>query len=399
MKTNLLRLTFVLLVLGLTPLNSYGDPAHADNPTAPAVARQSSDQSGQSATQQFQLPSALQGLKVGGRFYLAYQNGESGAGAGTDDDTTPYNQFVMNRGYLDVQKTIAPYFMARWTSDITRDSGGNWMTRIKYLYGKFSHKGNTLFSDIGVEFGQVHNPWLDFEESINGFRMQGTMFLERSGLFNSADVGIVAGSGLGGKVDESYRKNVNSHYGGRYGSWQLGVYNGGGYHAAEKNLNKVVEGRLTVRPLPDVVPGLQASALGMIGKGNVSMEIPDFNLFNGMLSYESIHFTGTAQYYQGEGNSSGSAADGSDALKQSGYSFFGAVRVLEENRVIILGRYDYFDGDTDDDNNDVQKRVIAGVAYKIVGNNIVLVDYETTDHSASGYANDQQIQTTLQVAF
>jgi len=373
-KTFLLAVGVGLLLLGITPRYSHAETV--------------------------ELPSALQGLKVGGVFYLSYQNGLTGMGPGTDDGTTAYNQFVLNRGYLDVQKTVSPYFMGRYTTDITRTSGGDWMTRIKYLYGKFSFKGNDAVSGIGVEFGQVHNPWLDFEESINGFRMQGTMFLERSGLFNSADVGVMAGSDLGGKVDEDYRKNVNSHYAGRIGTWQLGVYNGGGYHASEKNLNKVVEGRLTVRPLPDVLPGLQASALGMIGKGNVAMHAPDFNLFNGMLSYQSVYFTGTAQFYAGEGNSGGSAADSTGAAyKQRGYSVFAAAHVAKENRVSVIGRFDYFDGNTDDDNNDLKKLFIAGVAYTFVGNNTLLVDYQTTDHSSSGWANDQQVQATLQVVF
>ena len=53
-------------------------------------------------------------------------------------------------------------------------------------------------------------PWLDFEEHINNFRMQDTMFMERNGLFNSADVGVMAGGNLGRHDVDDYQKNVSN---------------------------------------------------------------------------------------------------------------------------------------------------------------------------------------------
>ncbi len=51
----------------------------------------------------------------------------------------------------------------------------------------------------------------------------------------------------------------------------MGVYNGSGYHAAENNYqNKPVEYRVSVRPLPDILPGFQATYFGLYGKGNSS---------------------------------------------------------------------------------------------------------------------------------
>ncbi len=378
----------------------------AGTPDSPQSENMTPTQMGVQALQQSQasqsvLPDALQGLKIGGLFYLSYQSGK--AYNGMPDQTSSYNQFVLSRGYLDVQKTITPYFMGRYTTDITRDGYGDWKTRIKYLYGKFSWKGAAFLTSASAEFGQVHNPWLDFEESINGFRMQGTMFLERNGVFNSADMGVVVGSNLGGKVSESYQKNVNSHYTGRYGTWQAGIYNGGGYHAPERNTNKVIGGRLTIRPLPDVIPGLQVSGLGMTGKGNVaptdSTTSPDWNLFDGMVSFEMPNFTGTAQYYTGKGNQSGSAMYNGKARMQEGYSIFGAIHFWEQNRMSVLGRYDYFDNNTDISTNDVQKRFIAGVAYNMYKGNTWLIDYQRLNHSLSGIPDEDQVQVTLQVKF
>lgn len=117
-------------------------------------------------------------------------------------------------------------------------------------------------------------PWLDYEEHVNWYRCQDTIFIERNSTFNSADFGLTFVSLLGGEMSEEYQRKVNNKYPSRYGSMAFGVYNGGGYHASEKNENKVLEGRLTVRvrPLPDIIPGFQLSYFGITGKGNKEEE-------------------------------------------------------------------------------------------------------------------------------
>ncbi len=351
------------------------------------------------------LPAALRNLHVGTLMYLSYQNG--GKYTGVHDETTSYNQFVLKRGYLDVKDDVTPWFQARFTTDITRAGDGSVNTRIKYLYGKFHWKGNNYFTKPYVEFGQVHVPYQDFWEAINGYRMQDTMFLERNHLFNSADEGFVVGSDFGGEMSADYRKRVNKHYAGRYGSWQLGVYNGGGYHAAEKNQNKVMEARFTLRPFPGFIPGLQVGVLGINGKGNVSkaagMELPDWKLVDWMLSFESERFTATAEYYDGEGNQGGSVVnpDGS-ARNQRGYSLFASGKISADKKFRLIGRYDYFDPDSDHvtpSTRDVQKRYIAGVAYNMYKGNMWLLDYERLAHDLSYIPDEDRVQLTLQVKF
>jgi hypothetical protein len=402
MRAILTKISLVGLLIWGFDLYAQTPSANQGQNTATANATQVGVQAMQeSQAEQSVLPEALKGLKVGGLFYISYQNGKEYAG--TPDKTTPYNRFVLKRGYLDVQKKITPHLTGRYTSDITRDEFGDWKVRIKHLYGKFSWKGTSFITDLGLEFGQVPDPWTSFEVSINGFRMQGSMFLERNHILSSADMGVVVRSDLGGKMDESYRKNVNSKYAGRYGTWEAGIYNGCGVHAAEKNLNKVIAGRLTIRPLPDVFPGLQVSALGITGKGNVAatavMPIPDWRVFNGMLSYQMPQFTGTAEYYRGKGNESGSAVYQGKAREQQGYYFFGAVHFWEANRVSVIGRYDYFDNNTEISSNDVEKRIIAGVAYEMYKGNIWLVDYQHVGHTADYIPGEDQFQVTLQVKF
>ena len=84
----------------------------------------------------------------------------------------------------------------------------------------------SLFSKPFIEFGLVHRPWLDFEEHINHYRVQGTMFLERNKIFNSADYGVTFVSNFGGEMGKEYKKRTNSSHLGKYGSIAVGIYNG-----------------------------------------------------------------------------------------------------------------------------------------------------------------------------
>lgn len=357
-----------------------------------------------------QVPSALKDLKIGALWYLSYQNGTQYAGIANETKAT--SKFTVKRGYLNVEKQITPHLSARFTPDVTQDSSGDVKVRMKYLYAKFSGKGNAFFGKPYVEVGLTHMPWLDFEESINRYRMQDTMFLERNGLFDSADFGVLAGADFGPELDETFKKEVNDHYAGKYGSWQLGVFNGGGYHASEKNHNKVIEGRLTVRPLPQAVPGLQASYFFVRGKGNVAEPeppkgLPDYDVNAFMVSYEHKYVVLTAQVYNGKGNAKGDAvyaSDGpgwkaGDARKMKGYSCFAEVRFPEKADWSVIGRYDRFDQDKEDPRSDLQKRTILGVAYQFFKGNYLLCDYETLHHRDPKIPNEKRAQVTLQVKF
>jgi hypothetical protein len=343
-----------------------------------------------------ELPKALQGLKIGGVAYIAYAAGKKGG--------KTYNEFELKRGYFDVQKTLTPYLMGRYTTDITQLSSGDWETRIKYLYGKLTFEGTSFITQPGVEFGQAHVPYHDFWEAINGYRVQGTMFLERNGIFNSADRGVIFGCNFGGEMDATYKKEVNGHYAGRYGSTQIGVYDGGGYHGREVNENKVVKGRVTVRPVPDQVPGLQVSVLGIDGKANVAQgtysKIPDWRGADVMLSYQSRNLTATGEAYAGKGNQSGSAVDASGrSLDQNGYSFFAAVKIPQHEAWGVMGRYDHFDGDIHSSTNDEPDRFIGGVSYTMKGGNMWLVDFEHLKHSVSGMSDENRGELALQLSY
>lgn len=253
-----------------------------------------------------ELPKGLRNLSFGMLAYLDYSAGESGI---AEDRTSSYNRFSITRGYFTVKKKINSWLGARITYDVHQDDAQDWKVRLKYLYAEIKPADFAFFTNMKAEAGMGHMPWLDYEEHINPYRCQGTMAMERAHVFNSADLGISIRGNFGGRLDDAEHLTGNHHYDGRWGSWHVGVYNGGGYHATENNGNKVVEGRISIRPLPDLVPGLKLNYFGLVGEGNTrvssAFDYPDYNVNLGMLSYESPGLIVTTQYFITNGNASG----------------------------------------------------------------------------------------------
>ncbi len=342
-------------------------------------------------------PGTLDGLHIGTLIYASYQDGR--VYEGVPGETSRENRFTIKRAYLNIRFDIAPFLQARVTPDVRQDETGDWKTRFKYVYGKFHGRRLGFIGKPYAEIGLAHMPWLDWEEAINGFRMQGTMFLERNHLFNSADLGVLFGGNFGDELPEEYRHEVNHHYAGRWGSFQVGIYNGGGYHSVEQTSNKALEARVSIRPMPNTLPGFQATVFGLAGKGNSRME-PDWDLAALMLSYESPRFVVTGQYERGEGNQGGTMIGaGGKARKHEGYSLFGRVRFGGDRKWHVIGRWDHFDPDRDSGTSDLQDRWIAGIAWQFFGENFFLLDYENLSHDTPGIPDEDRIQLTLQLKY
>lgn len=333
-----------------------------------------------------ELSDALKGLKLGGEAFVTYMNGETGL---KDDQTRSFNEFRLTRGYVTVEKEIQSWLGARATMDVRQDDTGDYKERLKYYYGWVKPEDVGLFTQMKSEIGMGHMPWLDFEESINPYRAEGTMAIERAGIYNSADLGVSLGGNFGGKLENAKETVGSEKYSGRFGSWHVGVFNGPGYATTEKNNNKVLEYRVTARPLPDVVPGLQLSYFGLYGEGNTPVpnttnEFPDYKVNLGMLSYQNPMVIFTGQYFMTNGNNSGSLVDASgDALKTAGYSLFGNVKLPVLNKKFsVFARYDHADADEDEDvaDNSAYSLYIAGVAWDIYKGNMLLLAYELTDY-------------------
>ena len=333
----------------------------------------------------------LSETEISGQWFLAYRAGvKEGAN---------FNDFLLKRGYLTFKESFTKNLSTRFTQDISvdreGDGEGDIELRLKYGYLSYELGSIGFFAKPSVEFGLVHRSWLDFEQKINRYRIQGRMFLERFGIIHSADYGITFMSLLGGEVDEDYQKSVSSKYPGKYGSVQFGVYNGGGYHAIEENQNKLVEGRFTVRPIPNILPGLQLSYLIGYGKGNVSSS-PDFYFNVGFLSYQSKNAIFSFTYYSGQGNAGGTAinSDG-ESYGNSGYSFFGEL-FIPNTAFSIVGRLDHFKAEKSPSSVESQN-YIGGVSYHFLKGSKIVLDY---DYSCKeGVCNRKTLSFSVEIKF
>lgn len=319
------------------------------------------------------------------------------------DDSS--NQFRITRGYVTLKFKPKAWFEPRITIDTHQDESGDWKVRLKYLYAKFILPWQSrVVTTPSVEVGLVHNPWFDYEEHIDRYRAEGPMFIERSGILNSADVGLTFGVLLGRRLPVAYRKRVSAKYPGEFGSIQFGLYNGAGYHAEELNENKVFMSRESIRPLGPFFPNIQLTHFFVWGRGATPKEVCDdqntcipgqprwiLNLF--MASMEHQYFTLTAQYGMGKGNQKGSQVDATGApLSFQGYSLFGEVK-LPWIRSSLMGRFDW----TNWKGQGKTSRVLAGAAYHFLPHNFLLLSMERASFSDASLATDWRVKATLQV--
>src|SRR5688572_24639810 len=189
------------------------------------------------------------------------------------------NVFDVTRGYINVTGQLSRNVRFRLTPDIRRITdgslAGSLAFRIKYAFAQYDN----LLPGSAVRFGAHATPWIDFEQTIMRYRVQGTVFAERDGVIpGSADFGV------------SYQMPLPSNY----GEFHAGVFNGEGSSATDSNKYKSVQARFTVRPLPGrgLANGLRVS--GFLTRGWYAEDRPrDLAIVMG--SFEHRHLVVTVQ--------------------------------------------------------------------------------------------------------
>ncbi|MGJ8685785.1 MAG: hypothetical protein ACSHWW_14230 [Nonlabens sp.] len=340
-------------------------------------------------------------VEMSGDWFIAYRDGVKQVQA---DETLPAvnehtSSFVLKRSYFTLKKDLNDVFSVRYTMDLTIDNegddAGNVETRLKYLYLMTKPKLNSkLFTSTAIEVGMVHRPWLDYEQKMNTYRVQDNMFIERNRIFNSADFGLTVSGNIGPKMDDGFLKDVNGVMKGKYASYSLGIYNGGGYSGIEKNTNKVVAGRLTVRPFANSLPQLQVSGYFNRGKGNSEFS-PDFNQVLGFLAFTEKQYKLTAQLHDGVGDFRARYIDSNDpsrALKNHGYSFFGEYR-FGRSPFSLWGRLDEFKVEEIDERT---QRIIGGLTYRV---NKMIRLILNTEHTTVDNNTEDTYELNLEISF
>lgn len=321
------------------------------------------------------LSSGQSGVTISGEWYLTYQDEYI-------DGKPVTSQFLLKRGYITTRKSINDRFSGRLTTDITVDREGDGLgdieSRLKYCYIKTELPSKRLFQDAWIEFGLVHTPWLDFEQHIDDYRILGSMFLDDFNISSSADYGIIWVSLLGHEMPDS-----RYFLPGQYGSIAIGIFNGGGYHALENNRNKTVEGRISLRPFPARIPGMQVSYFGKAGTGNTS-DAPNLVAHSGTVTWETPSFIGVGTVYTGEGNYKGTAVNLSgESLELQGGSLFGEW-VPGQWRWGLVGRFDYLENPGGEAKN-IDQRTIAGIVYHFYDKSKVVLNINIHDQWEDGH--------------
>lgn len=336
-----------------------------------------------SAAEPIDLPAEFD---VSARWFLHYAAGTGGS------DT--HQGFSVSRGYTTLKIKPTDWLQARTTMDLYEDDDG-WELRFKYLYGKFSLPVESrVITKPWLEVGLAHVPWHAYEERLYRYRMQGKVYLERQGLFNSADLGLTAGFDLGPQLSQDQVEALGGRRGGLWGSVAGGVYNGGGYHGLEQNGSEVVMLRTTVRPLGPVLPHLNLSWFGVTGQGNTEEALP-WRLHAGMVSFEHPWVHATVQASTGLGDQDGERVDAAGApLRHTGGSAFVELKP-PDLPVSAMVRGDWVRWDTE--SPEEEARAIGAVAWWFYEDCALVADLDYVVDLTDTAPDAWEVKATLQV--
>jgi hypothetical protein len=253
-----------------------------------------------------------------------------------------HNAFDVTRGYINIRGNLSPKISYRMTPDVKRvtDSSlaGTTVVRLKYLYLQVQAPATGSRLKLGIH----QTPWIDFEQSINRYRVQGTMFSER--------IGVVPASG-------DFGLGYLTPLPGGLGEVEAGVYNGEGYSKADPSKHKSLQGRLSVDAFRRTPLGDRVRLHGFYDLGWYDTDRPRRHGIV-MASYEDDHVVATGQWLAGTERARAAATRNSELR---GYSAFLEIRE-DATGWAGLARFDDFDPDTAAAGDDHQ-RIIAGAAY------------------------------------
>jgi hypothetical protein len=221
--------------------------------------------------------------------------------------------------------------------------------------------------------GQVHRPWIDYEEhNAWWFRSISKVFVEASEgahLTNSADLGV------------NFKTKTP------YFTSEVGLFNGEGYHGSEDGGGNSAEWRLTGallgngdkkrKPLKDSY--FDVSFFGQYNIQNSSNSDETYGIYGLHTVYNQPEFLLSAQYIAADND----AADVMHVSKWNGdgFSVNGTYRFGSDHEWELLGRYDRWTAENEDAfGGDVDREYwIAGAAYQYNKNVKFIVNMLNTD--------------------
>jgi hypothetical protein len=277
-----------------------------------------------------------------------YYNMKDTAGAGHS------NNFDVTRAYINVNGKFAYGISTRVTPDIYRVADGSLAYRLKYAFVAWQPEKSAFTFKLGMN----NTPFVDFEERLWDYRMQGTIALDRNGYLSSSDIGFL----------------VDGNWGFDKVTFSGGIQNGENYNRTPGDKRKDVVGRLSVRLLGTDEGGPTGGVrlTGYAGYGTPSGG-GTRQRYVGLASYRSKLLTLAAELAATKDSVVTTPAT---ALRKGRVvTAFGVLRVPPSYKFQIIARVDAVDPSTNTD-NDRQTRIIAGIAYQVSPNLRVLADID-----------------------
>jgi hypothetical protein len=305
-------------------------------------------------------------VTVGGVGYAQYQMQLAKDTLTADSSIQHINNFDVTRAYINVIGRLPGGIGTRVTADIYNSggAGGQHALRIKYAYFTWTPDSSALT----FKLGEMHTPWVDWEEALWDYRMQGTIAMERNGYMSSSDFG----AGVDGKFNAD-----------RF-NFQAGVYNGENYSGNLGDQRKDFMGRASFRVMNTDdgtrVGGLRVSGYGQYGEPSSGGHR---QRFLGMVSYKSVNLTLAAEYaITKDTTTGGNTSIGGGAVpvvaERNGrvITAFGVYH-FAMTRFALIGRVDLTDPNTSGAiTGDQQTRVIAGASWQLSPNVRLLGDVD-----------------------
>lgn len=332
-------------------------------------------------------------IKIGGLMYGEYYyNLDKENPINDNGHKDARNQFNLNRGYLNVFADLTPEIGVRITSDLSRvnapgdNNNGDFAFRLKYYYVDF-HKFLAAYPGMEIKLGQFQTPWLDYEEGLWEYRVVDNMLIEKEGYINAGDLG----ADFRGPLPKGY------------GSWQVSVDNGEGYHGDETNKYKAVEARLTIQPIPqvDALKDLQFSGYAKVSKQDYLHDNDRYIAFAGYKYHDDFFLAGEYDWTRGT-DPMKLAYPGVNNIEGHGFSTMAWARMPFLKPLRVMGRYDQFRHD-DHVAGTTVNRWIYGVSYDVNKNVMFVVDNDRTITGAAlkakGDLDNNLMKVDMQVQF
>jgi hypothetical protein len=313
-------------------------------------------------------------LKFSGEHRFTFTNSDKKDANNHDKDGS--GRFSVDRTYLQVKAYFLenPKSYARVTMDTKEDATGTYDTYLKYSYLYLAD----IFPNTGVEIGQVHKPWVDYEEHY-GFTKQAVygVYADKLHLTSSADRGV------------NFKTKLANF------SSEIGVFQGEGYKNVPSYSGKglSVDARLTYHVFGTKnkknyfnisVAGASNSKHNEINATTDTYGDLTWSLVHAV--YKNSQFLVAGQYLNVSKNKTSNTKD----EKGTGYSVNGDLYITP--KATLFARYDEFKYDTVKVNNakKEKKKTIGGIAYKY--NKNVTFALSSIKLEESGKTDENKVQ-------